>query len=230
MTDEGSDDITRRDVLRTAAGAGAVATAGLASTGTASATTVSAREQFDEDLQAIVDRETEDLREQLSDLGHLPDEDPDQFDLSNVDDAIEAASSATGAITTVKDAGASLVSISHNTAAANMAIFVKPEEGESHAVVEADGDRTLVTADGPVESENSQCYTRDYCDLGCSCEQEVSNPYRPPWVDKEYRHQEKGVMVFEECCVSGGGYRGSCHEIKTTPCNGCRDSWSSGPC
>lgn len=230
MSGDGSDGLSRRDVLRTTAAAGAAAT-GLGASGSATAKTITHGDRVDGETRAVVERETEDLRSELSDLGYLPDESAEQFDLDVLDDTIDAATDETGLHATVKETGVSLVSISHNTEAANMALFVKPDQGESHAIVEADGERTLVADDGTVEPMDVECYTRTVCDLGCGCEERVQNEAIFPWQEPDYIHQEKGMEVFEECCVPvENPYRKTCTEVSTTPCRGCRSDWESGRC
>lgn len=229
MFRDGSDDLSRRDVLRTTTAIGAAAT-GLGASGSATAKTIPLEDRVDGDLHAALERETEGLRSQLSDLGYLPDESVDRFNLDVLDVGIDAGTEETGMHATVKESGVSLVSISHNTDAANMALFVKPQVGEAHAVVEAEGERHLVTDDGTVKPMDWECDTHEYCDLGCGCEED-KEPRDHLWDDPEYSHQEKGILIKEECCVpEEDPFTSSCTEVHTTPCRGCRSDWKSGRC
>lgn len=233
MSGDGSGDLSRRDVLRTTAAAAGAAATGLGASGSATAKTITHGDRVDGETRAVVERETEDLRSELSDLGYLPDESVEQFDLDVIDEGIDAATDATGLHATVKETGVSLVSISHNTDPANMALFVKPDVGEAHAVVEADGERSIVRDDGTVRPMDWECDTHEYCDLGCGCEEELTNGGSTylPWVDPQYRHQEKGILIMEECChPEEDPFTSSCTEVHTTPCRGCRSDWESGRC
>lgn len=163
------DNINRRTMLRSVGMTGAVlagvtglsSSAGAESRETALRSSPTARARFFE-------RQTTELRKGLSEAGYLERPDVSQFDLATdigKDHALEAARDVMGFhVLAPSDSDVDL-GVSHTTDEYRMAIFVKEDPAESHAVIEDGHDEVLFKASSGAVSTSSD--TISVCNFAC---------------------------------------------------------------